>query len=438
MSDDPNQEYFSDGLAEEILNLLAKIPELRVTSRTSAFSFKGKDVTIAEVGRELNVNHVLEGSVRSSGDTIRVTAQLINVSTDTHEWSDTWDREFDDVFAIQDEIAQSVVSALKLRLVQDIPVVKETTPEAYALFLQGRFLLQQINAPSFLQAESLFKRVLDLDPGYSPAWSALSRAYFMGSAFGAREPVDAIPLIRRAAKSALRLNETNALAHSMLAHMAMRFDHDHQAAAREFEIALNLAPRDPFVLTSTASFARIQGRLEDSILLAEKAHAIDPLAGHTTGFAAAYLYAGRQEEAVSLWKEAIRIRPFDDVLHRHLGLALIETGDVDGVLAALEKEHSNGHRLNGFALMYESMGDNERSKEELEKLIALGNRWTYEIAEVHAFRGELDEAFMWMHRAVDRYDGSLSRVIYSPYLNKLREDPRYDGLLERLGHKPKP
>jgi len=437
MSDDPKQEYFSDGLAEELLNLLAKIPQLRVTSRTSAFSFKGKDVTIVEVGRELNVEHVLEGSVRRSGDTIRITAQLINVSTDTHEWSNTWDRKFNDVFAIQDEIAQSVVGALKLRLVEDMPVVKETTPEAYALFLQGRFLLQQLNAPSFLQAESLFERVLDADPGYSPAWSALSRAYFMGSVFGAREPVDAIPLIRRAAKSALRLDETNALAHSMLAHMAMRFDHDHATAAREFEIALNLAPRDPFVLMSAASFARIQGRFEDAILLAEKAHTIDPLAGHKTGIAVAYFYSGRQEEAISLWKEAIRMTPFADFLHRNLGLALLETGDVDGALAALEKENSDGHRLSGLALMHESMGDHERSREELEKLIALGNRWTFEIAEVHAFRGELDEAFLWMDRAVDRYDGSLSRVMYSPYLNKLRDDPRFGGLLERLGYKSK-
>jgi len=162
LSDDPEQEYFSDGLSEELLNLLAQIPELRVTSRTSAFSFKGKDVTIPEVGRTLDVEHVLEGSVRRSGDKIRITAQLIDASSDTHIWSDTWDRNFEDVFVIQDEIAEFVVDALKIELLGDLPHVFQTTTEAYELYLQAKFLLEQPSAPNLRRAEGINQQLIDI------------------------------------------------------------------------------------------------------------------------------------------------------------------------------------------------------------------------------------------------------------------------------------
>ncbi len=188
MSSDPEQEYFSDGLAEELLNLLARIPELRVTSRSSAFSYKGKDFKIADVGRELNVGHVLEGSVRRSGDTIRITAQLIEVSTDTHLWSDTWDRDFQDVFVIQDEIADAVVDALKVRLLGEAPRTDTTSPEAYALYLQSKALADQFTATGFLQAEAVVLRVLEIDSTYVPAWLQLAYIYAQGSSSGAWNP----------------------------------------------------------------------------------------------------------------------------------------------------------------------------------------------------------------------------------------------------------
>jgi TolB-like protein len=231
LSDDTEQEYFSDGLSEELLNLLAQIPELRVTSRTSAFSFKGTNPIISEVGRALNVEHVLEGSVRRSGDTLRITAQLIEVSTDTHLWSETWDRNFADVFVIQDEIAESVVNALRIQLLGNVPRVFETTPEAYALYLQSQFLIEQRTVTSFLQAERITKRILEMDPAYAPAWSQLAFLYFSGSAFGAWNSVDAIPLARDAAQTSLRLFENNAQARAILVQIAMSDDFDYELAA---------------------------------------------------------------------------------------------------------------------------------------------------------------------------------------------------------------
>jgi len=169
MSSNQEQEYFSDGLSEELLNLLAKIPELRVTSRTSAFSFKGKNIKIADIGRELNVGHILEGSVRRSGTTVRITAQPIDVRNDTHIWSETWDRTLEDVFEIQDEIAGAVVRELRVRLLNDLPRVASTTPQAYSFYLQARHVLMQRSGEAFLQAESLLQQVLENlrdDPRY--------------------------------------------------------------------------------------------------------------------------------------------------------------------------------------------------------------------------------------------------------------------------------
>ena len=206
MSDDPEQEYFSDGLSEELLNLLAQIPELRVTSRTSAFSFKGQATTIPEVGRALGVEHVLEGSVRRSGDTIRITAQLIEAATDTHIWSDTWDRNFKDVFVIQDEIAEDVVDALKVRLLGTVPQVLETKPEAYELFLQVRFLMEQGTPASFHQAEALNRQILEIDPEYAPAWTQRAMLFYSGTGFGAWESDEGTSRAREAASEAVRLS----------------------------------------------------------------------------------------------------------------------------------------------------------------------------------------------------------------------------------------
>ena len=177
MSSDKDQEYFSDGISEELLNLLAKIPKLRVISRSSAFSYKGKDVKLAQVAKELNVAHILEGSVRKAGNKVRITAQLIEARSDTHLWSNTWDRELDDIFAVQDEIAAAVVEQLKITLLGEAPKAKEVNPEAYALFLQGRQLRRQSTPEAFEQAIALFQQALAIDPNYAAAWEQLAGVY---------------------------------------------------------------------------------------------------------------------------------------------------------------------------------------------------------------------------------------------------------------------
>jgi TolB-like protein len=432
-SDDPGNEYFSDGVSEDILNLLAQIPELRVTSRTSAFSFKGSNATIAEIGRTLNVDHVLEGSVRRSGETVRVTAQLISVSTDTNLWAQPYDRELENIFAIQDEIAESVVDALRVQLLGDIPQVTETTPEAYALYLQSQFLIEQRTVNSFLQAETITKQILEMDPDYAPAWSQLAYLYFFGSAFGAWDSVEVIPLARDAALTSVRLLSINPQARAILVHIAMSDYFDYEQAARELRIALEQSPDNAIVLSAAAEFEQRQGNLEEAIGFYEKAHAIDPLAGHREDAALVYFYSGRHAEGISLFEGAIERTPFANFLHKMLAQALLVTGDVEGALATIQKEPSEGHRSQGLALIYEAMGERERSTEELEKLIAEGSRFTFEITEVHAYRGELDEAFKWMDRAIERHDRALRHVTYRPFLDNMRDDPRFNDVLRRIG-----
>ncbi|MCH8070959.1 MAG: hypothetical protein IIA09_03335 [Proteobacteria bacterium] len=436
MSSDPEQEYFSDGLAEELLQLLARIPELRVTSRSSAFSYKGKDFKIADVGRELNVDHVLEGSVRRSGDRIRITAQLIDVSEDAQIWSETWERTLDDVFVIQDEIAQAVIAALKIRLLGEAPRTDTTSPEAYALYLQSKALAAQFTGAGFLQAEAVVLRVLEIDSTYVPAWLLLGRIYVRGSGNGAWHPHEAYPKSRAAVMEALRLDPDSAQAHAALSRIAILYDYDLETARKEQELALTLAPHDPVVLRGAARLAVIEGDFAESIRLLKEVEILDPVSSvPKLRLGISYFRMDRLAEAKSAYAEALELLPIGNVVNFFLGSVMLVSGDLDDALSQMNKEPREGFRLAGRAMVLHAMGDTGSAVTELEKLIVLGDRFTYEIAKVHAYFGNLDESFRWLHRAIDRRDQSLSELGGDPFLDNLRDDPRFDDVLERLGRK---
>ena len=436
LSSDPEQEYFSDGLAEELLNLLARIPELRVTSRSSSFSYKGKDFKIADVGRELNVGHVLEGSVRRSGDQIRTTAQLIDVAEDAHIWSETWNHTLEDIFVVQDEIAQAVVAALKIRLLGEAPRTDTTSPEAYALFLQSKALAAQFTAAGYLQAEAVVLRVLEIDSTYVPAWLWLARIYVRGSGNGAWHPHEAYAKSRAAVMEALRLDADNAQAHAALSRIARNYDYDLETARKEQELALTLAPHDPRVLQGAAWLARIDGDYAEAIRLFKEVEILDPVSWRIKlDLGTSYFLSGRLAEAKSAYAEVLELLPIGNVVNFRLGAVMLVSGDLDDALLQMNKETQNGRRLAGRAMVLHAMGDTSSAATELEKLIVLGDRWTYEIAQVHAYLGNLDESFRWLHRAIDRRDSSLSLMTGDPFLNNLRDDPRLDDVLERLGRK---
>ncbi|MSQ99288.1 MAG: tetratricopeptide repeat protein [Xanthomonadales bacterium] len=277
MSDDKSNEYFSDGLSEELLNLLAKIPQLRVIARTSSFAYKGTTTKIADVARELNVAHVLEGSVRKSGNQVRITAQLIRASDSSRLWSDTYDRSLDDVFAIQDEISAAVVEQLKITLLGAAPAAKETDPAAYVLYLQARQLFRQGTAEGFEQSIVLYQQALAIAPDYAAAWAGLSESYSRQAGKGLRPFAEGYTLAREAADKALAIDPDNAAAHAELGWIAMSYDGDLSAAARHMERALQLDPTNPDILLNAADLTVNLGRTEEAVALGEYVVSRDPV-----------------------------------------------------------------------------------------------------------------------------------------------------------------
>ena len=434
MSSDEEQEYFSDGLTEELLNLLTRIPQLRVTSRSSAFYYKGKEIRIAEVGRELGVDHILEGSVRRSGETIRITAQLINVADDSHIWSNTWDRKFDDIFVIQDEIAQAVVDELRVRLVGDTPRSNATDPQAYAMYLRAKLLLKNRTAGNLQRAERMLNAALEIDSKFVDAWIGLGEASWASFALGMRGGEEAALVVREAANRALALDPKNAGAHSLLATVAQGVELDVATASREIQIALSYSPNDVSVLVSATLLASRTGRFSEAFDILERIKLIDPLRVESAvAFGITNLVARRYADSEDAWRRSLELHPDGVGAHQRLATILLLQGDHEGALAEAEKVTVEGRRRSVRAQIFQTIGDDEQAIVEHEKLIELGERWTYEIAQIYAFRGMADEAFDWFDRAIARSDSALWWFVGDPFLDGIRDDPRFAMIEQRLG-----
>jgi TolB-like protein/Flp pilus assembly protein TadD len=439
MSDDASNEYFSDGISEELLNLLAKIPELQVTSRSSAFSYRDKDVKLAEMARELNVAHILEGSVRKSGDEVRVTAQLIDARSDTHMWSQTWDRSLDDIFAIQDEIAADVVEQLKVTLLGEAPTVEETDPEAYALFLQARQLYRQGTVESYEQSNELYEQALELDPDYAAAWAGLARNYTYQAAAGDLGPVDeGYRLAREAANRALEIDGENAEAYSRLGRIALLYDGDLAAASRHLERALALDPTNPDIIGRAAILALDLGRLDEAITLQEYVVARDPV--NPTAYywlGRTHLWAGRLDEAIASLRTVLTLSPEFRAAQYFSGAALLSNGEPEAALTTMQQESSESWRLIGLVMAYHALGQAAESDAALAELIELGEEaWAYNIAYALAFRGEADLAFEWLDKAVQYHDAGLSLIPVDVQFANIHDDPRWLPFLESIGKSP--
>ena len=301
MSSDPEQEYFSDGLSEQVLNLLSKVPELRVIARTSSFAFKGKeDVDVATIGQRLNVAHVLEGSVRKSGNRVRITAQLIRVADSSHQWSETYDRELTDIFAVQDEIALAVVQQLKIALQRnELPARSTTTNlEAYNLYLRGEHLRAQHTEESLNRAVEYYDKALRVDPGYGEAWAALAYVQAQMANEGFTEFSIGFEKARVSARKALDLNPNLARAHLALGSVQQAYDWDWLAAVASFEKAIALDPGDAEALAIAGFYAQTLGKLDVGMDLCRQAVARDPVAPLPRSLLAlTYMYAGQLDKA---------------------------------------------------------------------------------------------------------------------------------------------
>ena len=451
LSAEKDQEYFTDGLAEELLNVLSKIRGLRVVSRTSAFHFKGKDVDIPTIAQKLNVATILEGSVRKSGKHVRITTQLIQAATDSHLWSETYDRELEDIFAVQDDIAQSVVKELRSALLgakrdasasaaakADVEAAAKgrgDNAKAYPLYLQGIFFADRITRGDLAKGIEYFRQAVELDPGFALAWAALSRAHLSEAGYSWAPLNEGFGQSRTAAERAIELEPDLAEGYVALGLVQMNYDWDWQAADASFRRALELAPGNAEVLRSAAILAGSIGRHEEAVALARRAVLFDPLSmSAQRSLGAQCLRAGLLDEAEAVVKKAIEFHPQGGLLHCWLGRVHLAQGRIEDACAAFEAEVIEYFRLQGQAIAEHAQGRRKKSDAALRGLIdKYAQESAYQVAEVYAYRREEDLAFEWLERAYAQRDPGLSGIKSNGLLRSLHGNPRWQPFLEKMG-----
>ena len=444
-------DYFSDGLAEELLNLLSKIKGLRVAARTSAFSFKDKQTTVAEIGRKLNVASVLEGSLRMAGNRVRIAVQLTNVIDGYQLWSEVYDRPMDFIFEVQDDIAQSVVRELRQMLLGDeagadasINVTGEvrvaargraTNPEAQRLMLLGRYFLDRTTREDTTKAIGYFREALSLDPGFALCWAELAKAYSVEAGRVWVPVSEGFDRARDAARRSLALEPDLAEGHAQLGRVQLTHDWDLSGAESSYARALELAPGSSSVLDGAAVLAYKLGRLQDSLDLYRSVLVQDPLSAafwHNLGLAAHA--AGLLAEAERAFRKAIELVPQRSVSHALLSLVLLDQGRTDEALEQAAAEPYEIWRLWALAIVQHAVGQKAESDDSLRVLTkehAIGN--AYQIAEVHSIRGNINRAFDWLERAYHERDSGLTHVKVNPHFQALRDDKRWGEMLKRIG-----
>jgi len=438
MSDDAANEYFSDGISEELLNLLSRIHELRVISRSSSFYFKNKSLDIPTVAKRLNVAHVLEGSVRKSGDRVRISVQLIDTQSDTRLWSETYDRMVDDIFAIQDEISASVVAQLKITLLGEPPTSEEIDSEAYTLYLRARYLGRQYSAEGFKQSNALYRQALSIHPNYAEAWSGLATNYTNQTANGLLSLGDGVNLARLAAEKALEINPGYAPAHANLGWIAYGYDNDMKQAARHYERALELDSTNAYIIRSAATLLNSLNRLDEAILLGEYFTALDPAtASGLPTLGSSYLRAGRLDAAIASYKTALQLSPGYIGAHYRIGVALLLKGDDEAAKDAFAREKDAEYQVKGLALALHALDKREESLLKLTELVdRWGHEWPSEVAHVYAYLGDADHAFQWLEQSIKQNEEGFNEQIFQPFYEPIHDDPRWGVLLESMGCSP--
>ena len=438
LSADRDQEYFADGISEELLSLLTQVPRLRVISRSSAFSFKGQNLAVAEIAKRLNVALLLEGSVRQAGSQVRITAQLIDARSDRQLWSETYDRPLVNIFALQDEIAAAVVSQLKLKLLGAASAAKAPDPQAYAVLLQARQVALQRTAAGYERAIALFQQALGRDPRYAAAWVGLARVYVNQANDGLRPIEESYRLARDAVDKALAFDPDFAPAHAMLGRLAMTHDGDLAVAAQRYQHALALEPANTDIVRSAAMLAASLGRLDTSVALGQFVVARDPV--NPTGYLNLgydYFNAGRLDEAIASLRTALTLSPGHAAAEYGIAVALLMKGDPEAALAAMQRESSAYWRAVGLPMVLHALGRRAESDAALARLIDTHkDDAAYNIAYVLAFRGEADRTFEWLDKAVADRDPGLDDIAVDPLFAGLYKDPRWLPFLRKLGKAP--
>lgn len=435
MSSDAEQEYFSDGLSEELLNLLAKIPELKVASRSSAFQFKGEKFDLKDVAEKLGVAHVLEGSVRKSGNQVRITAQLIKAEDGYHMWSETYDRSLDNIFAIQDEISAAVVGALKIELLGEVPKAEVVNPEAYALWLKGRYLYAKWGEENFKLAIEALKQALVIEPEYAVAWASLSVGYLTQTTSGYLSRDEGLALARGAIDRALVIDPEMPDVLARLSLIQSSFEWDWAGAEASVQKALELEPDNLRVLSAAASISSNLGRLDEAMAYFQRVLNNEPLNLITLYNVGDTLHRqGLLEESKAAFRRLLELNPEDWGTHTQLGIILLKQGHPEEAWAELELEVDSQQQEIGRILALPALGRKEEAQLRLDIFIQKNQSWAaYPIAGIYARHGDSEAAFAWLERAYQQRDSSMSVILSDPLLTSLHDDQRWADLLDRMG-----
>jgi serine/threonine-protein kinase len=447
MSADPDTEFFSDGISEEILNALVRLPGLRVIARTSSFAFKGQNVDIREIGERLGVAMVLEGSVRKAGRRIRITAQLIDAAGGHHLWSERYDREMKDVFEVQDEITAAIrdaLSATLLGLGPAQPVVKSAiNSEAYELFLRGRHFIAK-RAEGMQKGMEYLGEVVARAPTYAPAYAELATAYSILTMYCAVPPQVGWPKARELAQAALQLDPTLARAHAELGNVAFWFEWDWTAARKHYERAIALDPNDPWVNVLLGHYLESLGRHDEAIAQCERAVSLDPLNPSVrAGLALTLFVARRHDDAVAACDEIIHLDPIYSEAHRVKGQALRElkrfADATEPTEAAVELSGSHPWAVGNVGMLDAASGHPGEAKAVAQELIARHGQPVpplvppLAIALVYAQLGDAGAYFDWMERSFEARDGWLVMLRAEACYDPFRNHPRHEALVQRVG-----
>ena len=435
LSENKDQEYFADGMAEEVVHLLMKVPGLRVIGRSSSSQFKGKSEDLRTIGSVLGAAYVVEGSVRRSGNHLRVTALLIGTQDGSHLWSGSYDKDFDEVLQIQDQIAASLVRALQVSVGVDLPsrpILKNTV--GYDLYQRGRHELDRFNQVGFESAAGYFQQALALDPTAVRVAESLALVHIYITEWGYAPPREGFERARRLCQNVLKLDPTSGMAHAQLALIHAIYDWDWAAAVDKVQRALALDPRDPGILVTAGIIHIGLDRLDEAAGFFNAASAVDPLGPVSHGGLGTICYRnGRLAEAEAEFRRALEISPTYLWAHWSLGTVLLTAGRLDAALSQMQLATPDCAGDLGLALVYHAMKRKAESDAALARATkAYAQQCAYGIAEVHAYRGEIDQAFAWLDQAHRQKDVALYRVKGDPLLRNLEPDTRYKTFLRKM------
>ena len=436
---DPNNEYFSDGLSEELISALAQIKELKVIGRTSSFHFKNRNEESKVIGAALGVGYLLEGSVRKSAGRARIAVNLVRASDGANAWSQIYDRTLPDIFAVQAEIAQSVAGALKVALLGDVnknpDAPSNENVDAYTAYLQGLYYEQRYSAADLRKAIGFYEVAIRSDQHYALAYSASSKSWWALGDITGENVAEANRKARAAAERAVAEDPNSAEGHSALGQILVSVDRNAKGAEVEFRRAAELAPASADPKIGLASVIADFGQIEEAVELLQQAVRLEPLTANAHFDLARLLTSlGRYDEAVQSAHKAIDLQPGGAGTWEMLALVEAKRGDGEAALKAAAQESDPDWRAYAMALAQQARGDRVAADAALDALIAgHSNDMSFQIATVYAFRGDADKTFEWLDRAYEKRDPGVMAIIDNPFTRELRSDPRFVAFCKKVG-----